>query len=100
MTRTTSDGKVANVLQAESILARGARERPDDWRIPFALGFIQSYYLGHFGDAARNLALAAQAPGSPAYVGLLSTRAAADARSEEHTSELQSHLNLLCRLLL
>src|SRR5260370_14746539 len=26
--------------------------------------------------------------------------AAAEARSEEHTSELQSHLNLVCRLLL
>src|SRR5260370_24058795 len=26
--------------------------------------------------------------------------AAADVRSEEHTSELQSHLNLVCRLLL
>src|SRR5260370_10829888 len=26
--------------------------------------------------------------------------ARADARSEEHTSELQSHLNLVCRLLL
>src|SRR6185369_18045096 len=26
--------------------------------------------------------------------------AAADRRSEEHTSELQSHLNLVCRLLL
>src|SRR5580698_6578689 len=27
-------------------------------------------------------------------------RAGADARSEEHTSELQSHVNLVCRLLL
>src|SRR5260370_36565298 len=27
-------------------------------------------------------------------------RGAADQRSEEHTSELQSHLNLVCRLLL
>ena len=79
MPRHTSDGKVTNVLQAETILKQGARERPDDWRIPFELGFIQSYYLGHFGDAARNIAAAAAAPGSPAYLGLLSTRAAADA---------------------
>src|SRR5260221_2278555 len=28
------------------------------------------------------------------------TRAAADGRSEEHTSELQSHSDLVCRLLL
>jgi hypothetical protein len=88
MPRVTSDGKVTNVLQAESILRRGARERPDDWRIPFALAFIQSYYLGHFGDAARNLALAAQAPGAPAYVGLLSTRAAADAGDLDFAEKL------------
>jgi hypothetical protein len=88
MPRVTSDGKVTNVLQAESILSKGARERPDDWRIPFALGFIQSYYLGHFGDAARNLALAAQAPGSPPYVGLLSTRAAADAGDLDFAEKL------------
>lgn len=79
MPRHTLDGKVTNALQAEIILRKGARERPDDWRIPFELGFIQSYYLGHFGDAAVNLAAAARTPGSPAYLGLLATRAAADA---------------------
>jgi hypothetical protein len=78
MPRHTLDDKVTNVLQAETILRKGARERPDDWRIPFELGFIQSYYLGHFADAAHNLADAASAPGSPAYLGLLATRAAAD----------------------
>src|SRR5260370_21290905 len=31
---------------------------------------------------------------------LILSRFALDARSEEHTSELQSHLNLVCRLLL
>jgi hypothetical protein len=79
MPRHTMDGKVTNVLQAETILKKGARERPDDWRIPFALGFIQSYYLGRFAEASRNLAAAAEVPGAPAYMGLLATRAAADA---------------------
>src|SRR5207237_4815685 len=32
--------------------------------------------------------------------GAHESRAAATRRSEEHTSELQSHLNLVCRLLL
>src|SRR6476661_6175983 len=32
--------------------------------------------------------------------GRLQRRPAPDLRSEEHTSELQSHLNLVCRLLL
>ena len=79
MPRHSLDEKVTNVLEAETILKKGSRERPDDWRIPFELGFIQSYYLAHFDDAARNLAIAARAPGSPAYLGLLATRAAADA---------------------
>jgi hypothetical protein len=79
MPRPTLDGKIANALQAEAILKKGVRERSDDWRIPFELGFIQSYYLGRFDEAARNLATAAKATGSPAYLGLLATRAAADA---------------------
>src|SRR5260370_14398073 len=40
---------------------------------------------------ARNSAMTAQGPAQ---------QAAAENRSEEHTSELQSHLNLVCRLLL
>src|SRR6266849_8523252 len=61
MPRQTLDGKVTNVLQAEALLAKGVRERGDDWHISFALGFLQ--------------------------------------RSEEHTSELQSRVELVCRLL-
>ena len=80
MPRHTSDGKVTNVLQVEVILAKGVRERADDWRIPFELGFIQSYYLGHFEDAAHNLATAARTPGAPDYLSFLATRTAAEAR--------------------
>src|SRR5260370_26425746 len=49
--------------------------------------------IGHHDplDAVDHDALAASEPGA----GLL-----ARWRSEEHTSELQSHLNLVCRLLL
>src|SRR5260370_16073285 len=35
-----------------------------------------------------------------ASAGAASGRSQGDPRSEEHTSELQSHLNLVCRLLL
>ena len=78
MPRQTTDGKVTNVFQATALLKKGVVERPDDWRIPFSLGFIQSFYLGHFLDAGRNLALAAKIPGSPAYLPLLATRASAE----------------------
>jgi hypothetical protein len=78
MPRHTTDGKATNVLQARQILKKGVIERPDDWRIPFALGFIESYYLADFAEAAHHLAQAARTPGSPAYLGLLATRAAAE----------------------
>src|SRR5438477_8849965 len=38
--------------------------------------------------------------GAGLLVGLRTTRPAKEIRSEEHTSELQSHVNLVCRLLL
>ena len=78
MPRHTTDGKVTNVVQAETLLEKGVRERPDDWRIPFTLAVLESYYLGKFDAAAHNFALAAKVPGSPAYVGLLATRSAAE----------------------
>ena len=75
MPRQTLDGKVVNALQAEALLTKGVRERGDDWHIPFALGFLQSYFLGHFEEAGKNFAAAARLPGTPRYVGLLATRA-------------------------
>jgi hypothetical protein len=78
MPRHTSDGKVTNVFQTATLLKKGIVECPGDWKIPFALGFIQSYYLGDFLEAGRNLAEAAKRPGSPAYLPLLATRASAE----------------------
>src|SRR5260370_13790231 len=48
-------------------------------------------------EPARAIGRAAGARPGPHH---LARRPAAAARSEEHTSELQSHLNLVCRLLL
>src|SRR3954468_15478720 len=40
MPRPTTDGHTANVVPAVQILERGVRERPDDWRIAFVLGYL------------------------------------------------------------
>jgi hypothetical protein len=72
--RTTLEGRTANVIPAAQILKRGVRERPDDWHIAFALGYLQAFELGELPQAAENLAHAARLPGSPAYLGLLATR--------------------------
>jgi hypothetical protein len=74
MPRSTLDGHTANVVPAVQILERGVRERPDDWRIAFALGYLQAFELGEVQKAAGNLARAARLPGSPRYLGLLATR--------------------------
>src|SRR5260370_22209635 len=55
---------------------------------PIAIGFNSSYMLDFLGAAADG----------PISIELKDEQSAG--RSEEHTSELQSHLNLVCRLLL
>ena len=78
MPRYTIEGPVANVVPAEQILKRGVRERPDDWRIAFTLGYVQAFLLGEPQQAAENLAHAARLPGSPAYLGFLANRMAVE----------------------
>jgi hypothetical protein len=73
--RETTDGKVTGALSAARILGKGVEARLPDWRIPFQLGFIESYYLGDPARAASALTVAARL-GAPPYVGLLATRLA------------------------
>lgn len=78
MPRATSDGKAAGVLGAVELLEKGTRERPDDWQIPFELGFLSSYYLSDSVTAARAMHQASLRDGAPGYLGLLASRLAAD----------------------
>lgn len=86
--RHTVDGKAAGVIAAEALLQRGMRERPDDWRIPFQLGFLESFYLNHMDAAARAMSVAARTPGAPRYIGFLATRLAADAGAVDMGEQL------------
>src|SRR5260370_11046133 len=70
---------------------------------------INSILLGHHGASGRTpciyLRMASCVAGSSQESGRCTTRdsttmSSRSGRSEEHTSELQSHLNLVCRLLL
>ncbi len=47
--------EVAERRKVESILEKGARNRPDNWRIFFFLGFYQYFVLGKYYEAAQNL---------------------------------------------
>src|SRR5260370_10482525 len=54
--------------------------------------FLTASIASHIEDVLR--------PRRNAWLGLSCMLTATSMRSEEHTSELQSHLNLVCRLLL
>jgi hypothetical protein len=86
--RPTSDGKAGGVLAAEALVEKGTRNRPDDWRLWFMLGFLRSYYLARPLEAAHAMRQAAALPGAPAYLGLLATRLAADAGDLELAAQM------------
>jgi hypothetical protein len=59
---------------ALSILERGEREFPLEWRIPFYAGYIHYFSLGEAAEGGAALLRAARVPGSPAYFPLLASR--------------------------
>jgi tetratricopeptide (TPR) repeat protein len=65
------------------LLERGERERPDDWRIPFLLGFNAFYFAHDYRRGAEALALAARNPKAPPAAGPLATRLAAESNAPE-----------------
>src|SRR5260370_22140420 len=75
-------------------LFRSPRRYIDNRRSARSCGFICPFCAGGAGDARPDRADTEARSDWP-----LSLRASVS-RSEEHTSELQSHLNIVCRLLL
>jgi hypothetical protein len=65
------------------LLEIGVRHRPDQWRIPFLLGFNRYYFLGDYEGGARYLEMAARLPDAPEYLPALATRVAAEAGTPE-----------------
>src|SRR2546430_11234831 len=76
------------------------RRPPRSTLFPYTTLFRSHWYSGFVGTTLRRMVSAT------AHWGLLveddseTLRPSTDARSEEHTSELQSQSNLVCRLLL
>jgi tetratricopeptide (TPR) repeat protein len=65
------------------LLKRGMEYRPDDWRIPFYLGFNAFFFVHDYELAASAMTRAAELPGSPPYTGPLAMRLAAEAGQPE-----------------
>jgi hypothetical protein len=77
--RHTLDGKATGVIATERLLRRGVTNCPDDWRVSFLLGFVESFYLGNMANSAQAMGEAARHPEAPPFVAFLATRLAADA---------------------
>lgn len=60
--------------KANVLLAKGAKENPEVWQLPFYIGFNDYFYLNDYKSAAENMARAAQIPGRPDFVPRLATR--------------------------
>jgi hypothetical protein len=88
MPRTTLEGITTNVLPAEQILQRGVRERPDDWRIAFILGYIQAFFLDEPEEASANLRHAASSPRAPHYLPFLANRLAVEGGELETAEQM------------
>ena len=69
--------------EANRLLDRGRRYRPDDWIIPFFMGFNAFYFLHDNAQAATYLMEASQRPGSPPYGALLAARLASQSGSTD-----------------
>src|SRR5438477_4960126 len=59
-----------------------------------------SIWASHSGHVAIRPSSAVNMPAFGLAIGSMTCQNPARQRSEEHTSELQSHVNLVCRLLL
>jgi len=76
-------GEKAQLNKAIELLEFGRDYCPNDFRIPYLLGFIQYFYERDYAEAARSLGQAAQLPGCPRHIGKFATRLAAESAQPE-----------------
>ena len=67
----------AHVQRANEILNKGMLALPENWMVPFFMGFNQFYYLDAPGEAAETLRAASLRPKAPSWLGHLASVLAA-----------------------
>jgi len=60
------------------LLARGEKQFPSDWLLPFYAGYVQYFSLGNPEEGGMALLRAARIPGSPEYLPMLASRMLAE----------------------
>lgn len=61
------------------ILEKGCRENPEEWNLPFLLGYNHYFVLGDAAKGAESIGRAARIPGAPTFLPGLATRMYAEA---------------------
>ncbi len=69
--------------EAVRLLERGLRSLPDDWHVPFLLGYTYLFYYQDYAAAARYIEEAATRVGRPTYMTALAARLHAQAGSPD-----------------
>lgn len=60
--------EVGAVEESNLLLKKGMINSPNEWRLPFYLGFNYWYYLKDHARAAEYISLASELPGAPSYL--------------------------------
>jgi tetratricopeptide (TPR) repeat protein len=61
------------------ILEKGCKENPEEWNLPFVLGYNHYFVLGDAAKGAESIGRAARTPGAPSFLPGLATRMYAEA---------------------
>jgi len=61
---------------ANTLLAKGARYRSNDWRLPYFIGFNHFFFLKDYAAGSEHIMAASRLPGSPSYLPTLAARLA------------------------
>ncbi len=91
------------------LLKKGVENIPDNWQLPFYLGFNYFFYSKDYKSAAKYIEMAASKPGSPPYLPALASRLYVEAedpayalqfllRMYENTKDEKMRESLLTRI--
>lgn len=61
------------VEESNMLLEKGMENIPDDWRIPFYIGFNYWYYMNEHIQAAKYISISARLKGAPSYLTRLAS---------------------------
>jgi len=68
--------EAGRITDANTLLAKGAYYRSNDWRLPYFIGFNHFFFFKDYAAGAEHIMTASRLPGSPGYLPTLAARLA------------------------